>query len=99
MIVYFNERGVLPNTVIFSSGATLYRVAKELCGSYGKNIKVCCGIVYETGDTAQIIAESLRAVARIYPIGKLVFGGSLTSSITFSARHDILKRAFSLAFN
>lgn len=99
MIGYFNERGVLPDTVIFSSGNTLYQVAKELCGSYDKNIKVCCGVVYESGDTVQSIAESLRAVARIYPIGKLVFGGSVTSSVTFSARHAIFKRAFSLAFN
>ncbi len=99
MISYFDERSVLPDTVIFSSGDTLFNIADSVCGVYGRNTRVLCGLVYENGDTAESVAEVFGRIARVYPIGKLVVGGSLTSSVAFAARHRILRRAWDMAFN
>ncbi|MBO5415555.1 MAG: hypothetical protein J6A83_02860 [Clostridia bacterium] len=95
MIEYFAEREVLPNTRAFAAGETLFRVASELCGRYG-DAGVLCGFLYENGDTAESIAEKIKKIARVYPIGSLVAGGSVTNSPTFAARHNILRRGIEM---
>ncbi|MBQ7383411.1 MAG: hypothetical protein IJV72_01285 [Clostridia bacterium] len=96
MIEYFSERGILPDTRIFASEEVIFRVASELCGTCG-GASVLCGFLYESGDTAESIAEKIKKIARVYPIGSLIAGGSVTNSPTFAARHNILKRGIEMA--
>lgn len=99
LINYFSERDVLPTCVIFSHGDTLFNIAKDICGVYGNDrVRILCGLVYSSGDTIESISHTVKNVARVYPIGKLIVGGSLTSSAAFAARDSILKKAVALAY-
>ncbi len=98
MIEYFCDRGVLPNTRIFADDEILFRVASKLCGAYG-DARVLCGFLYESGDTAENIAEKIKKIVRVYPIGALIAGGSVTTSPAFAARHNILRHGIEMALN
>lgn len=96
MTEYFLERGVLPSLRIFADDAIITRVASEICGKYGSR-RILCGILYEDGDTTERIAERIKRISRVYPIGAIVAGGSHTTSPTFAARHIILERGIEIA--
>lgn len=99
MIDYFTERGVLTDLVLFVS-ADVVSASSELCGvreSGKRQCKTDVGILYEPGDTSEYIANKICNIARFYPVTRIVVGGSLTDSVTFEARHRILRRAVSIA--
>ncbi len=100
MIDYFAERGVLPNAVVFASGETERLAAAELCGAYerGKqSVRIEYGLTYNCGDTAEYIADRICALARVYPVGQLTVGGTVTNSPAFAARHRILRKGICMA--
>ena len=100
MIDYFTDREVMTDVVLFASGKDESASAAELCGvrcSGKRQVSIDCGIVYEQGDTAEYIAQRICGIARVYPVGRLVIGGSLTDSPAFAARHRVLRRGVCIA--
>ena len=100
MIDYFTERGVMTDLVLFASADTVSVVAAELCGvreSGKRQCRIECGLLYEHGDTAEYIANKVCDIARVYPMERIVIGGSVTDSRAFAARHRILRRAVCMA--
>lgn len=99
-ISYFKDRGILPNITLFASDSICYRVAKELCGMYevgSAEIRIDCGLVYCEGDTVQSIADKAKSIARVYPVGELVIGGSLSTAPVFAAADELVKKGIAEA--
>jgi len=100
IISYFEGRGILPNIRIFASDSICYRVAKELCGVYdigSSEIRIDLGLVYAEGDTVKSIADKVKNIARVYPVGELAIGGSRSSSPVFAAADALLKKGIAEA--
>ena len=100
MIDYFTERGVMSDLVLFGTGDIAAAVAAELCDvreSGKRSATIECGILYRHGDTSEYIAKTVCDIARVYPVERLVIGGSLTESPAFAARHRVLRRGVCIA--
>ena len=100
MIDYLAERGVLSDLVLFGTGDIAAAVAAELCGvrtSGKRSATIECGILYRHGDTSEYIAKIVCDIARVYPVERLVIGGSLTECPAFAARHRVLRRGVCIA--
>ena len=92
---YLAERGVLPNVRIFTYGKHLQYAVPALCKdmvSGDKKIKVLFGMLMNKGLSSDMIAQDIKNIAGIYPIGQLSFGGLYPYDINSRAYENIFKR-------
>ena len=102
LIKYFSGRGVLPSIRVFASGDCIVRAARGLCGEYpsgSSRVKVLCGVLYECGDTSDLIADKIKKIAAVYPLKLLRFGGTDTNEPLFAAHHRVFAKGLYLALH
>ncbi|MBE6596288.1 MAG: hypothetical protein E7641_01335 [Ruminococcaceae bacterium] len=95
LVNYLLGRGVMPIAYIVCSSDCVGCAAEHICGvreNGDGETEILCGIGYRPCDTSISLAEAIKKLATVYPVGKLKLYGSRSNDLLFEVVDKIMKR-------